>query len=236
MSLRTKVSSVLSTAISDMRVKLFLLVILVVLATYGALAFYDHDPRSNVFCVLFCHNMRPFYDEFKVSPHSNFNCHVCHGGGISGIIRAMTHELPSQILKRPSAAEIAARTLHLYEECTQCHKENLLTKLEIHRIHLGVARQLSCSACHSRHLVNLIRNDDCTQCHPYDRTLRVHAEFHLIAQLSLEKGIINCERCHTITDPAHVRYAVQGASCFDCHGALRPVSIAGRNCVECHSK
>lgn len=236
MSPKERLLNLLGAIVGDRRVRIFVVLILLVMAAYGALAFYDHDPRSNVFCALFCHNMRPFYDEFMVSPHANFNCHVCHGGGISGIIRAMTHELPSQILKRPSPAEIAAGTSFLYDECTRCHKEDLLLKLEIHKIHLGVARRFSCSSCHSSHLVTHIRVEDCTQCHPYTKVVRDHENFHELARLNLEQGRITCQECHTINDPAHVTYSVKGISCFDCHGVLRPISIAGRNCVECHNK
>jgi len=200
------------------------------LAVYGLYSFMEHDPRSNVFCTL-CHNMRPFYVEHTLGPHSKFNCHVCHPFTLDVLREPIVY-----ILERPSAEEIRVRTLHLYDVCLSCHSLAALRNLEIHETHLGLARQVSCSACHSTHLMR-VGNDDCTQCHRLSNVIDSHSKFHSEAERLIAMGIVTCQKCHQKLDPTSLEGVIRGATCFDCHSTpLKTVQIAGRECVECHGR
>jgi nitrate/TMAO reductase-like tetraheme cytochrome c subunit len=179
-----------------------------------------------------CHYMKPYYSEWKTSPHKEVACVECHiNPGVVNLVSEKfkaTHELSSMITgklpPRPHAQVDDVTCLR-----KGCHQtEDLSDTIRYgggisfsHVSHLDkeqMGMKMRCATCHSQMVdgkhIGVHRNA-CVLCHT-----KKSKQGGMYASLS------ECLSCHTIPDSgakesepmaSHVAYVAEGFTCLDCH-------------------
>lgn len=224
---------------------ILLIVIVLVIGAWSVLEI----TQSSVFCGNTCHIMRPHYNDWKTSSHSQVACVQCHhpaGGG-------------GQFVSRWSAlGQVASYFTRTYGERTRaevsdsgclkegCHSKRLLDGqvtfqgdiLFDHRPHLQQLRRgkiLRCSTCHSQVAMGdhiTVVEDACFICHFKDRRISPETADCMLCHGTLEgqSDSMNARFDHT-------DYLDRGVQCERCHASI--ISGGGEvkeeNCLNCHT-
>ena len=222
-------------------------ILAVIVAAVGTIGLVEFS-SSPAFCQT-CHNMKPYYESWKSSSHSEVSCIECHiapgiRGEAMGKIQAM-NQLVKYVTNtygmKPWAEVDDASCLR-----SGCHSERKVEGLVDfngvmfdHTLHLGQLRrekQLRCTSCHSQivqgeHIAVTVST--CILCHFKDRTS--------------DDPVAGCVGCHPspkrvvsaqgfVVD--HEQYVKDQISCVSCHdnvvtgtGAVDPTT-----CQNCHNE
>jgi nitrate/TMAO reductase-like tetraheme cytochrome c subunit len=200
-----------------------------------------------------CHVMRPYYNGWKTSSHSQVACVKCHyPPGFKNVLKAKM-----QAAKQVVEFVTKTYSTRFYAEiedaaCLRsgCHETRLLDtaitfKQNIqfnHKHHLGEIRrgkQLRCVSCHSQIVVGehmTVTEKVCFLCHFKDRVDGVHPQ-----------GQKFCTTCHQSpkkdiqvggTTYNHADFVNRGVPCQNCH--LEVVQGTGKvdksRCNACHAE
>lgn len=200
------------------------------------------------FCAA-CHYMKPYFQSWEESSHSEFECSVCHyppGGGIKSKLRKKIEGLvmvgrywTKLYVKSKPWAEIKD------ESCMRsgCHEKRLLEgevrfkKVVFdHKVHfedLKRGKKLQCTSCHSQivqgeHIT--VTESSCFICHFKE------SEFY--------PQIRECSHCHKKKDLIneetsrynHSLVFENGFSCEKCHSniIIGDGEVPRENCYKCH--
>lgn len=200
------------------------------------------------FCAA-CHYMKPFFQSWETSSHSQFECSACHyppSGGIRSKLRKKVEGLvmvgrywTKLYVKAKPWAEIRD------ENCLMggCHDKRLLegqvqfNKVVFdHKIHLEDlkrGKQLQCTSCHSQivqgeHIT--VTDSSCFICH--------------FKESEHYPQIDDCSHCHTketLTNESTSRYNHtlvfdNGFTCDKCHSqtVIGDGNVPRENCYKCH--
>lgn len=200
------------------------------------------------FCAA-CHYMKPFFQSWETSSHSQFECSACHyppSGGIRSKLRKKIEGLvmvgrywTKLYVKAKPWAEIRD------ENCLMggCHDKRLLegqvqfNKVVFdHKVHfedLKRGKQLQCTSCHSQivqgeHIT--VTESSCFICH--------FKESEHYSQID------DCSHCHTketLTNEDTSRYNHtlvfdNGFTCDKCHSQtiIGDGNVPRENCYKCH--
>lgn len=224
-----------------------LLLIFIVLVI-GAWSVFEIT-QSSVFCGNTCHIMRPHYNDWKTSNHSQVACVECHNpSGESG-----------QFVSRWSAlAQVASYFTRTYGERTRaevsdsgclkegCHSKRLLDGqvtfqgniLFDHRPHLQQLRRgkiLRCSTCHSQVAMGnhiTVVEDACFLCHFKDSGSSPET-----AACTLCHGTLEGQSGSMDGRFDHTGYLDRGVSCERCHSNIisGDGTVREEICLNCHS-
>lgn len=210
----------------------------------AAVEFTSHSS----FCAA-CHYMKPFFESWKTSSHSEFECSECHyppSGGIRSILRKKIEGLvmvgrywTKLYVKSKPWAEIRDAN------CLKpgCHDKRLLqgrVKFQNvvfdHTIHfedLKRGKRLQCTSCHSqivqgKHIT--VTESTCFICH--------------FKKSEHYPNIDQCSHCHTkesLVDNESARFNhslvfSNGFSCNKCHSktVIGDGEVPRENCFKCH--
>ncbi len=224
---------------------LFLMLIMV-----AAAGWYTSRP---VFCSS-CHNMVPYYESWKASPHKNVSCIECHfPPGIGGEVRGKMLGLV-QVLKYVTASAGPKPKAEIPDaSCLRsgCHETRLLSgRVDYHvgditipfdhTPHLAEGRRgktLRCTSCHSQVMKGgshmEVTKTTCFLCHFKDEPFN--------AQLSA------CTHCHQIPTKTfnlgggvqftHELALKKGVDCANCHGDVirGKGEVPSERCLSCHN-
>ena len=203
--------------------------ILFILFAWGSV---EYTSRSE-FCKT-CHYMKPFYQSWLESEHSDVKCIDCHyppglkhklRGKMEGLVQLVNYVTQAYRRSKPWA-EIPD------ESCLRpgCHEKQLLNGEEefkgvhfAHKPHLTEMRReknLRCTSCHSQIVQGehmLVTATTCYICHFKDG--KTHAD-----------SIGDCKVCHT--DKRMLGNSEKGGLRYD-HA---PVIERNMNCVHCHGR
>jgi len=204
------------------------------------------------FCVT-CHYMKPYYDSWRVSTHSNVACVQCHyepgltprlRGKVDGLLQ-MAKYVTRTYEPKPKAGISDKACLRSGCHETELIKGPILFNETIsfdhheHLTRLRRGKQLRCTSCHSqivqgRHLT--VTETVCFLCHFKDR-----------GTMSVATG--TCQSCHgepteTVRyaglDFDHVAFleARQDINCMNCHVGVTSGEgeVAAERCLSCHSR
>jgi len=220
-------------------IALFVLVLFI-----AAVEFTSHSG----FCAS-CHFMKPFFESWETSSHSEFECSACHyppSGGIQSVLRKKIEGLvmvgrywTKLYVKSKPWAEIRD------ENCLTdgCHDKRLLKgqvqfqKVAFdHKIHfedLKRGKRLQCTSCHSqivqgKHIT--VTESTCFICH--------------FKKSEHYPQIDDCSHCHTkeiLVDNESTRFNHSlvfdnGFTCDKCHSntVLGDGEVPRENCYKCH--
>lgn len=198
-----------------------------------------------------CHYMKPFFESWETSSHSEFECSVCHyppGGGIRSKLRKKIEGLvmvgrywTKLYVKSKPWAEIRD------DSCLRegCHEKRLLEgqvgfhKVTFdHKIHfadLKRGKSLQCTSCHSQivqgeHIT--VTQSSCFICH--------FKESEHFPQIK------DCSHCHTqetLVNKETSRYDHSmvfrmGYDCEKCHTntIIGDGAVPRENCYKCHGE
>jgi nitrate/TMAO reductase-like tetraheme cytochrome c subunit len=194
-----------------------------------------------------CHVMKPYYQSWADSSHSQIACVECHiSPGLTAEVRkkfegiAMVARYFTGTYGTNPWAEVDD------EACLRCHERRLLAGRELfgdvlfdHRPHLAEVRRglrLRCTSCHSQivqgsHIT--VTSSTCILCHFKDQQPNT--------------GTAECSLCHET--PQHVVDAeglafdhsdvsTFGMDCSSCHDSARPGagSVPKERCFTCHNE
>lgn len=164
------------------------------------------------FCGKNCHIMRPYYDSWSASAHSDVRCVECHyepglighiKGKINGLMQFYSYESTSS---ETYAAQLNARVSD--ENCLICHEKRIFSSDNnfsgVSFTHSNHPISLSCTICHSdvKHAPTI--KSICANC---------HATAHPKDWLTTHKTQVmfvgkQCTECH------------QQKYCDDCHATV----------------
>ncbi len=236
-----------------MHPKFYIIIVAVVavgvLALSMGLYFYTMSPS---FC-LSCHNMKPYYDSWKVSKHHTVACVDCHYPpevrktlwAKVQIANSLIRYAINKHSSKPYAQVEDASCLRSNCHSTTLLKANINFKKGIrfnHEVHLGDLGQgmkLRCTSCHGQVVVERhmeVTESTCYACHLKAASKK---EFSSLA---------NCTACHQIPQKNiefkgsafnHRNYAwVRQGSCEKCHRDV--IQGEGRatleRCYRCHNE
>ena len=187
-----------------------------------------------------CHQIKPPYEEWRVSSHKGVNCLNCHTtSGLDGYFK-MTAVGGQRIVSQLTGSyEIPVQANVDNESCLRCHPKSTLAE-ELPEATLRIAHsshdELNCATCHSRvvHVRQLSltvptglashADKNCTSCHSGPEPAYLHGN----------SGVA-CSSCHSATIPNHEVAKMQGAypmeSCLECHVRQR----VRADCQTCHT-
>jgi hypothetical protein len=173
-----------------------------------------------------CHEMQPYFDQWKVSSHKDVACVECHTDpGPAGAAKIATSTL------RNGAEHLAASyvtpiraTVH-DESCLRCHSREDRPE---------VVFESSLRVAHSRH-----EEQSCADCH--GRLVHTIGQEETPTFLTHQDDTKTCNVCHT---PETSPHGPSRVDCASCHSGDIPghtlSSQAGvptrETCVTCHTK
>ncbi len=236
------------------RNKLIIAIVLIVLISSVAVATEKilEITENPAFCGKNCHIMRPYYDSWRTSSHSDVACVKCHyepglighiKGKINGLMQFYRYETKTEEYSGRMYAKV------MDKNCLLCHEIRIfssnVTYLGVnfsHRNHLLQPKrgiELTCTSCHSMLVIGMkehrsVTDPSCTQCHP--RVAKDSIE-HLVVTTS------TCFTCHFRDVPGNT--SISG--CPSCHGPSKgPFKKyinfnhtlhlnKGYNCLTCHT-
>lgn len=215
----------------------------------GMFGFLEYSTRSS-FCNS-CHIMKPYYEGWKKSSHSNVACVKCHYPPDIQDTMYLKFQASSQLIKYITKtygskpyAEIDDSSC-LRSECHELSKlkDNVEFKKGVtfdHTPHLTEMRRqkkLRCTSCHSQVVQDdhiSVTTKSCFLCHFKN------------ADKNENKHMTECTNCHndipeTVThegrDMSHADYAGRGVKCEKCHGTMivGEGKVARATCTGCHN-
>jgi nitrate/TMAO reductase-like tetraheme cytochrome c subunit len=224
--------------------KLFIIlgaVVFVLLIFAGAAEYTSHSK----FCSS-CHYMKPFYQSWQESRHSDIECSACHyPPGIRSFLRVKLEGL-NQVLRYWTKLYVKSKPWAEIpdESCLRqgCHDKRLLEgrvqfKRVIfdHKVHLGDLRRgknLRCTSCHSQivqgdHIT--VTESSCFICH--------------FKKSEHYPDIASCSHCHLredlSSDKARFNHSVvyeKNFNCDKCHSQIiiGDGAVPRENCYKCH--
>jgi len=184
------------------------LLMLVIMIGGGVVAFkfYDFTQNNPKFCVS-CHLMKPAFDAWAASEHSEINCHDCHHLSIPEANRLLV----TFVLHRPkSVPPRHGKIIVPWEFCIKCHWE----KDE----RFENAKPINKSRMHAKHY--FMEQIECSQCHGY-----------IVHRFTAEERF--CVRCHK--DKEVHGTGMENLACLNCHTDRTSNLKPGRKkCLFCH--
>ncbi len=219
--------------------------ILVVILVVGFVGFeVTSFPR---FCSS-CHNMKPYYESWKVSSHNEVNCIKCHSDpGLvpylktkaNGLIEAaiyLSGNFPTSYQTEVSDASCLREGCHSQEKLKEGKVDFEKGILFEHETHLETLKddfRLRCTSCHSQIVQDehiSVASSTCFSCH--------------FKNEEPNEGIAECTLCHSalaeMTEAKfnHEPIVKAGMDCLNCH--KEPVKGGGEvdqeKCLFCHSE
>lgn len=194
-------------------------VIALALISYGSLEFTSRPG----FCVN-CHEMKPAYDNWKSSVHSEVTCYDCHMD--PGIVNLLTHKVKAMkelylhftVFNKPNPPKIHAQELQpVNDACGKCHSFNRTMAFSgglnvPHKLH--IEKGLTCPTCHSKVVHGepderkpkmevcftchdgKTAPDKCGVCHTKMATPDSHKKSNWLSVHGQMAKTINCAKCH----------------------------------------
>jgi len=175
-----------------------------------------------------CHVMRPYYESWKTSSHSNIACVDCHIPPGAGATIRKKYEALSMVTSYFTGTYGTNPWAEVDDaSCLRCHERRLLAGRELygnvlfdHTAHLSGMRRgkdLRCTSCHSQivqgsHIA--VTESTCILCHFKGQTAG--------------EGTARCTLCHAVPDTI----VASGTHAFD-HAS---VGRLGMNCTWCHAR
>jgi predicted CXXCH cytochrome family protein len=194
-----------------------------------------------------CHIMKPYYDSWKHSKHSNVACVECHiAPGITAEFRKKFEAL-SMVAKYFTGTYSTNPWVEVDDAaCMRCHERRLLQGKEVfhgvlfdHTPHLTESRRglkLRCTSCHSQivqgsHIAVTVST--CALCH--------------FKGVGINQGTGRCLNCHTIPERVttsagtafdHSQVSRLAMECSSCHGGVvrGDGAVPRERCVTCHNQ
>lgn len=152
------------------RKKFIILLFVVVLAASAGSFAYIRTPTG----CLTCHEMKPFYDDWKASAHQELDCHECHtediGTYIKDAIRHIQGVNASEIESEPPESPSNQMCLTCHKSLPNRPKEPFeINCLSCHKIYhyehiIEISGNYDCSTCHDDH-TRIVKEETCTSCH-----------------------------------------------------------------------
>jgi len=209
--------------------------LIIILVVVNAIFYFASS--YSPFCVV-CHYMKPYYEQWKQSVHSDVSCVKCHPNRRILTAPYLFRYLSGTYNPRPRA-EVTSGI------CLECHPEKSLHgktafKMQIsfdHGDHLGDLRRgkrLRCTSCHARGMENEHFTVDqnvcftchfkgaerghaitgCQVCHGSPKQVVEHEGFSFNHQMYLKIGV-DCAQCHV--DVVNGNAEVEPKRCYSCH-------------------
>ena len=198
------------------------------------------------FCGYTCHNMKPYYDSWKLSKHNQIACVECHiAPGLGAEVRKKFEAL-AMVAKYFTSTEGTKPWAEVDDAaCLRCHERRLLQgKVVFHDVifdhtpHLSESRRglrLRCTSCHSQivqgsHIAVTVST--CALCHFKGQPLNT--------------GTAECRRCHTVPEKVttnegvtfdHRQVSRLDMKCDLCHGNVvrGDGTVPKERCLTCHN-
>ncbi len=232
--------------------KKFFIAILVTLAIFFTLLVIGLEVTSKPWFCNKCHYMKPYYENWKTSSHSDVTCVDCHfppglGSKIEGKFTALSmlvNYFTGVYKKSKPRAEIEDAS------CLRggCHeerklhgetgfKQHILFDHKPHLENLRRGKKLRCTSCHSQIVQGehiSVTEDTCFLCH--------------FKKSDESETIDSCTKCHNAPVPMegndepiaydHTFALERKIACADCHGDMvMGDGLAPRNkCDNCHAE
>ena len=178
--------------------------------------------ENPAFCGKNCHIMRPYYDSWRTSSHSDVRCVECHYepgliGHLKGKINGLMQFYSYETTVEEYSGKLYAKVMD--KNCLVCHEKRIFSSNVSfnginfsHSNHLLESKRgisLTCTSCHSMLVIGMkehqsVTDPSCNQCHP---------------------GIVR-------TDLGHI--VVTTSTCFTCHFRDVPGNTSISGCPSCH--
>ena len=195
-----------------------------------------------------CHNMKPYYENWKVSSHNEVNCIKCHSdpglvpylktkaNGLVEVAIYLSGNLPTNYQSEVSDASCLREGCHSQEKLKE-EKVDFEKGISFaHETHLDTLKddfRLRCTSCHSQIVQDehiSVASSTCFSCH--------------FKKEEPNEGIAECTLCHSalaeMTEAKfnHEPIVKAGMDCLNCH--KEPVKGEGEvdqeKCLFCHSE
>jgi|GEM_PF-1310742 trimethylamine-N-oxide reductase cytochrome c-type subunit TorC len=176
------------------------------------------------FCIN-CHEIRPAYDQWRVSSHYGVTCLNCHAEpGLGGYIKVNTAGAQHLLTHLTSDYRVPAEADVHDASCLSCHPRESRPEASV-RTTLRVA--------HSKH-----DKQQCADCH--GRLVHVNGAGEVSAAPK-PHDVRDCTVCHTTVAEPHGDATL---ACTSCHSGIIPKHEPARergvmpreSCQECHQK
>lgn len=200
-----------------------------------------------IFCST-CHNMKPYYESWKVSSHNEVNCIKCHSDpGLVPYLKTKANGLVEVGIYLSGNLPTNYQTEVSDESCLRegCHSQEKLKEEKVdfrkgisfeHETHLETLKgqfRLRCTSCHSQIVQDehiSVATSTCFSCH--------------FKKEEPNEGTAECTLCHSaLAEMTEVKFNHEpilkaGMDCLSCH--KEPVKGEGEvdqeKCLFCHSE
>ncbi|MCZ7392498.1 MAG: cytochrome c3 family protein [Candidatus Methanoperedens sp.] len=209
--------------------------------------------ENPAFCGKNCHIMRPYYDSWRTSSHSDVRCVECHyepglighiKGKINGLMQFYSYETSSE----EYSGQLFAKVMD--KNCLVCHEKRIFSSnIDFNGINFSHSNHLlepkrnislTCTSCHSMIVIGMkehqsVTDPTCNQCHP---NIAQNAVGHIVVTTS------TCFTCHFRNVPGN--NSISG--CPSCHGPPKEMVQSnytnfnhtshlsrGYECLTCHT-
>ncbi len=195
-----------------------------------------------------CHNMKPYYESWKVSSHNEVNCIKCHSDpGLVPYLKTKANGLVEVAVYLSGNLPTNYQTEVSDESCLRegCHSQEKLKEGKVdfkkgisfeHETHFETVKddfRLRCTSCHSQIVQDehiSIASSTCFSCH--------------FKGVEPNEGTAECTLCHSaLTEMTEAKFnhepiVKMGMDCLNCH--QEPVKGEGEvdqeKCLFCHSE
>ena len=195
-----------------------------------------------------CHNMKPYYESWKVSSHNEVNCIKCHSDpGLVPYLKTKVNGLVEVAIYLSGNLATNYQSEVSDASCLRdgCHSQEKLKEDKVdfekgipfeHETHLDTLKddfRLRCTSCHSQIVQDehiSVATSTCFSCH--------------FKKEEPNEGIAECTFCHSalaeMTEAKfnHEPIVKAGMDCLNCH--KEPVKGEGEvdkeKCLFCHSE
>ncbi len=192
-----------------------------------------------------CHNMKPYYESWKVSSHNEVNCIKCHSDpGLVPYLKTKANGLVEVAVYLSGNIATNYQTEVSDASCLRegCHSQEKLKEGKVdfekgisfeHETHLETLKddfRLRCTSCHSQIVQDehiSVASSTCFSCH--------------FKNEEPNEGTAECALCHSDLTGAefnHEPIVKAGMDCLNCH--KEPVKGEGgvdqEKCLSCHSE
>ncbi|MDI6715776.1 MAG: NapC/NirT family cytochrome c [Actinomycetota bacterium] len=220
------------------------LFLVILLLGTGAVSFY-----SSVSNCSSCHEMRRYYDSWKISTHSSVNCNICHYRNPSEGLFSIKGTALSRIIAHFVKKKKSPKAYISKQNCLKCHssiRKFIKASQEFHIVNphpVHLAAGFVCMHCHKNlvHETNVAvdrkaRMEDCVNCHRKKEVSIECKTCHFGTQEHIDKiaqagGLVvkakkNCEVCHTSKHSARTDHkkAIKNAGGYK----------GTQTCLKCH--
>ncbi|MHB1006097.1 MAG: cytochrome c3 family protein [Chloroflexota bacterium] len=174
-----------------------------------------------------CHEIQPYYQQWKTSTHKDVACIDCHTEpGIAGVLKISTSTLKDTAEHLAASFVTPIRADVKDESCLRCHAKESRPE---------VVFEQSLRVAHSKH-----QDVGCAQCH--GRLVHTVGQTPVnITAFAHEEGSKTCNACHTPEKSPHGPSRVDCASCHSGeipgHSLTESSGVPPRQtCIDCHNK